>query len=395
MIQEKKRVTSEKPSWVLLWTMAVSGIMVLAACRTAHQPASPEEISLRLIGVKDIPHDLSFNNTTVGGLSGIDYDAAKGIYYAICDDRSQYQPARYYTLQVKFSAAGVDTVILDNVTTLLDETGKPYPSSKQDPKRTPDPEAIRYNPTNQTLVWTSEGERIVSAKDTVLTDPSINIISPEGRLQKSIVLPDGLRMHATENGPRRNGVLEGMSFGRNYKTLFVSLEEPRYEDGPQAALTPNDAWIRIYGFDMASGKNSEQYAYKLDPVAYPATPADAFKINGVPDILYMNKDRMLVMERSFSTGRIPCTIKIYSTNLATAGNIQQVGSLIKEPPVKPLQKKLVLNLDNLGVYTDNIEGMTWGPRLPNGNQTLVMVSDNNFSPQERTQLLVFEVLNSK
>jgi hypothetical protein len=395
MIQEKKLVTRKRRSWIFVWTMVVSGITVLAACRTAHQSSSPEEISLRLIGVKDIAHDLSFKNTTVGGLSGIDYDAAKDIYYAICDDRSQYQPARYYALQIKFNAASVDTVILDNITTLLDETGKPYPSSKQDPKRTPDPEAIRYNPTNQTMVWTSEGERIVTAKDTVLTDPSINIIGTDGRLQKSIVLPEGLRMHATEKGPRRNGVLEGMSFGRNYKTLFVSLEEPRYEDGPQAVLTPNDAWIRIYGFDMASGKNSEQYAYKLDPVAYPATPADAFKINGVPDILYMNKDRMLVMERSFSTGRIPCTIKIYSTNLATAGNIQQVGSLIKEPPAKPLQKKLILNLDNLGIYTDNIEGMTWGPRLPNGNQTLVMVSDNNFSPLERTQLFVFEVLNSK
>jgi hypothetical protein len=27
---------------------------------------------------------------------------------------------------------------------------------------------------------------------------------------------------------------------------------------------------------------------------------------------------------------------------------------------------------------DNIEGITFGPKLPNGNQSLLLVSDNNF-----------------
>jgi hypothetical protein len=40
---------------------------------------------------------------------------------------------------------------------------------------------------------------------------------------------------------------------------------------------------------------------------------------------------------------------------------------------------------------DNLEGMTFGPALPNGKRSLVLVSDNNFNPLQLTQFLAFEV----
>ena len=49
-------------------------------------------------------------------------------------------------------------------------------------------------------------------------------------------------------------------------------------------------------------------------------------------------------------------------------------------------------MDDLGIYVDNVEGMTFGPTLPNGHRTLLMVSDNNFSQLEKTQLFLFEVM---
>ena len=48
-------------------------------------------------------------------------------------------------------------------------------------------------------------------------------------------------------------------------------------------------------------------------------------------------------------------------------------------------------MDSLGFYIDNIEGVTFGPTLPNGNKTLIFVSDNNFLPIEKTQFLLFEI----
>jgi hypothetical protein len=35
--------------------------------------------------------------------------------------------------------------------------------------------------------------------------------------------------------------------------------------------------------------------------------------------------------------------------------------------------------------------MTWGPRLPDGRHSLVMVSDNNFAASQFTQFLLFAV----
>ena len=348
--------------------------------------------SLKLIGEYDLPHNMPFNGTTVGGLSGIDYDSQSNTYHMICDDRSQFNSARYYSAKIFFSEKKIDSVVFIKVTTLLQPDGKPYPDSKTDPIHTPDPEALRYNPLTHQMIWTSEGERIVRGKDTVLENPAITIISRDGKFIDTFPLPKNLWMHATENGPRQNGVLEGLSFANNYKTLYVNLEEPRYEDGPRAETIPNNAWIRIYKFDVTSKKNTAQYAYKLDPIAYPATPADGFKINGIPDILSINDNKLIVLERSFSTGRIPCTIKIFIADLNGASDIKNNPSLIKTPVAKPVKKKLLLNMDSLGVYTDNIEGITFGPTLPNGHRTLVLVADNNFQLFEKTQFFVFEII---
>jgi hypothetical protein len=56
-----------------------------------------------------------------------------------------------------------------------------------------------------------------------------------------------------------------------------------------------------------------------------------------------------------------------------------------------VQKSLLLNLDTLGIPLDNVEGMTFGPRLPDGRRSLILVSDNNFSPMAFTQFLLFGV----
>lgn len=49
-------------------------------------------------------------------------------------------------------------------------------------------------------------------------------------------------------------------------------------------------------------------------------------------------------------------------------------------------------MDDLGIFIDNVEGITFGPKLANGNQSLVLVTDNNFSDKQKTQVLVFEVV---
>ncbi|HQR93009.1 MAG: hypothetical protein B7Y15_00540 [Bacteroidetes bacterium 24-39-8] len=373
------------------WGLLV--LVLLASCASRKMAVSDQGIGqLKLLGHYDVAHNKPFMGTTIGGLSGIDYDAKNDRYFLICDDRSAINPARFYTVKLVLGKSGIDSVQWLSVQSLLQANGKSYPSSKEDPAKTPDPEAIRFDASKNQLVWTSEGERIVRDKETVLANPAITRMGLNGQYIDTLPLPENLRMRATEKGPRQNGVLEGMSFDKDFKTLYVNVEEPLYEDGPRANLTPNKAWIRIYEYDLKSNKNRAQYAYLLDPVAYPATPATAFKVNGVPDIFAIGKNKLLVMERSFSTGRLPCTIKIFEVDLNGAEDISKNASLITSPPAKPLTKKLLLNMDSLGLYVDNVEGMCFGPTLPNGHKTLVMVADNNFQLFETTQFFLFEII---
>jgi len=198
-------------------------------------------------------------------------------------------------------------------------------------------------------------------------------------------------MYATENGLRQNGAFEGLTFSDNFKTMYVSVEEPLYEDGPRAGLTDTTTWTRIIKYDMASHRAVAQYAYHLEPIAHPPVRANEFMINGIPDILAIGDNKLLVIERSFSTGIQACTIRVYITDISNASDIAGVASLQQLPPSQSAIKKLLINMDDLGIYIDNIEGVTFGPDLPNGHKTLIFVSDNNFAKEQKTQFLLFEV----
>lgn len=346
---------------------------------------------MRFISEYDIPYGFTYGNTTVGGLSGIDYDAVQNRYYFICDDRSAINPARFYTAKIHFSADKIDSVSFTAMNYLLQPDGRTYPNNKQDKYNTPDPEAMRYNPIMKNFIWSNEGERIVRDNEKVIADPSIRVIGSDGKFMDSFPLPENVHMTDKEMGPRQNGVFEGMSFADNYRSLFVNVEEPLYQDGPRADTLENNAYIRILKFDVASKKNTSQYAYKLDAVAYPPSPSTAYFINGVPDILSIGENKLLVIERSYSTGRTACTIKVYETDLSAATDIKDIPTL-KNSNFKAAEKKLLLNMDSLGIYIDNIEGVSFGPKLPNGHNTLLFVADNNFSPFEKSQVLLFEIL---
>jgi hypothetical protein len=373
-----------------------SGILLLfgnaAGQKPPHLPAAENIKALKFLGQYVIPFNTQYKNTTVGGLSGIDYDAKNNLYYLICDDRSDRNPARFYTAKFFITKKGIASVSFTGVTNMLQPDKTVYPNNKKDAFHTPDPEAIRYSPITKQLVWSSEGERIVKENDTVLANPSVTVIDKKGLFKNTFDLPAIFNMKATANGPRQNGVFEGMSFANNYKTLFVNIEEPLYEDGPRADTADNNAYIRILKFDAASKKNTAQYAYELDPVAHPANPVTAFKVNGVPDILSIGNNKLLVIERSFSTGRLACTIKIYIADIAAATNISNINSLQADTNFIPATKKLLLNMDSLGIYTDNIEGVTFGPLLPNGHNTLLFIADNNFNPLQQSQVFLFEVI---
>src|SRR6266481_7720816 len=73
---------------------------------------------LKFLGEYDVPGAKQFNGTTIGGLSGIDYDSERNVYYLISDDRSAINPARFYTAKIYFTEAGIDSVEFTDVNSL-------------------------------------------------------------------------------------------------------------------------------------------------------------------------------------------------------------------------------------------------------------------------------------
>src|SRR5918993_2058291 len=228
----------------------------LISCGTGKIPGrTGKAISeIRFLGEYIIPYNVQFKNTTIGGLSGIDYDKENNLFYIISDDWSLTNPARLYTARILLNDTGIDTIQFVDVKFFLQPDGTVYPNAKQNPYRTPDPEAIRYNPINKSLVWSTEGERFIQKDSVVLQDPAIRIITKDGKHLDSFPLPNQTHMYAAEKGLRRNGAFEGLSFADGYNHLYVSIEEPIYEDGPRAGRGDSTAWIRVSKYDVQAKK---------------------------------------------------------------------------------------------------------------------------------------------
>ncbi|MFV8342293.1 esterase-like activity of phytase family protein [Flavobacterium sp. XS2P39] len=365
-------------------------VALVSCSNLKHSTENKTIASLKLVSALEIPFNKTFKGTQVGGLSGIDYYAKEDLYYLICDDRSIVNDSRFYTAKIRLIKNKLESINFQTVTTLKDENGKNFGNWTTSPNTSADPEDIRFNPKTNTLVWSSEGARLVTADKLILQNPTINSMDLKGNFIDKAKLPENLQMQKQEKGPRNNGTLEGITFDTKYKNIYANIEEPLFEDG-SAANTTKGAFIRLYQFNAKTKKNTAQYGYQLDPIAFEPNPKDAFAINGVSAIQHYGKNKLLVVERSYSTGRQACTIKIFLCDLKKATNVKNYTSL-KNQNFVFAAKKLILNMDDLGIFIDNIEGLTFGPKLSNGNPSLIFISDNNFSELQKTQVLVFEVL---
>ena len=106
-----------------------------------------------------------------------------------------------------------------------------------------------------------------------------------------------------------------------------------------------------------------------------------------------NAGTMLALERSFSVGAEGGgnTIWLYEISTQGATDVSGEFSLLNED-FTPVTKRLILNVEtDFGIEPDNIEGMAFGPALPDGRLPLILMSDNNFAANQTTQFIVLAV----
>lgn len=379
--------------------LAVAVLAAAIAVPLFAVPASAEPSAgisgVRLIGEQRLPNALDFQGTTVGGLSSIDYDRRTGEYVFICDDRSANQPARFYTARIGGvgDGGGLSPIELTGTKPLLRKDGTTYPPlPDNDPTRpqadqTIDPEELRVDPWTGDYLWSQEGERA----DGTLIDPSIRVAGRDGSFHRDLALADNSRMHP-ESGPRQNLGPEAITYAGLGGLVTSALEAPLLQDGPEAT-TEHGALSRI-SVQARVGGPFAQYAYPQEPVFAEPVPDTAFATTGVTAILpvdAVNPTRYLMLERSFVTG-VGNKVRIFEIDTAGATNVLHTDSLDRAKNVRPVAKKLIADLDDFGLSTvDNIEGMTWGPALPNGERSLLLVSDDNFAASQVTQVVALGI----
>ena len=208
-----------------------------------------------------------------------------------------------------------------------------------------DLEGCAYDPLTRN-VWVSD-ERDTSVR---AFDPST------GRQVAALALPEVYRKNV-----RRNRSLEALTISPDGLRLYVANEENLKCDATNV--------VRIQEFSRKGADDAfrptRQFFYEVDPIG--GKPFGKRARSGVSAFAAMPDGSLLVLEREFSTKILPSfRVRIYRIVPGRPGK-----SLVWEYPST----------------FSNYEGMCLGPKLPNGRQSLVLVSDGGDGAMESVLVL--------
>jgi hypothetical protein len=340
-------------------------------------PVIAAEVTVEFLAETSLPGDLEVDHTRVGGLSGLTYDPSCDLFYAISDDRGSLAPSRFYTLTIRFEGSVPEVKVLE-ATLLRDANGATFSRGSIDA------EALAL-PANGDLFVASEGipHRGV--------EPLIGRFELDGTFREALPLPEHFLPDAgATRGVRDNLAFEGLAVSPDGTRLFAATENALIQDGAAADLDRGSP-ARILVFELPSRRPIAEYLYNVEPVPDRPFPFLAFRTNGISEILALDNDRLLVVERAFSVGA-GNRVRLYQVDLRSGTDIKGVESLRHAEGVTPLTKTLVADLGEIGVKPDNIEGMAFGPMLPDGRRLLVLIADNNFQPLfQKNQVLLLAI----
>jgi hypothetical protein len=385
-----RRVPARR-SWFLTLALGLG----LAACRSTPLQAPIPAGPLRLAFLRDFnpahaapsadPLAASWGAAALGGLSGLYYAESSRTLYGVSDNCSR-GPARIYAFALELNAARLH-VEPRSVLQLRDTRGTGLHDLC-------DMESLAADPAGGFFIGTENHDE---KPDMPL--PSLLRVAADGAITGVVPLPEEFLPESAgphTRGTRSNQAFEGLTVSPSGRWLTASTESALQQDGPEASFERGTV-VRLLRWDLAQPGPPEQFRYATEPVPRPANgAAELDGGNGVSELLSLDDQRLLVLERAYVAPphrHGTNTIRIFEAMLPSspgAAASTEAGTL--------LPKRLVLDLDEIlaqlepGQATlDNLEGMTFGPRLPSGERTLLLVSDDNFSEVQRTMFLAFRI----
>ncbi len=335
-----------------------------------------------------------------GSISGLAPDAARGGYMAIVDDR---EAARVARLRIGFEDGRL-SVTVDAVEPLV-----PGPGVEARLVHRADLEAIAALPDG-TFVAVEEGHRVRRPDAPIETwSPALLSFGPDLVVTTVTPWPRMFTLDDDVPGVRENQGVESLTRTPDGR-LVAGIEQPRRGDAPWAIRNRRPFSEgrggpgRLIEFlpGPSGWQPGRQWLYPIDPTAqvpgFDEICDDGE--NGLTELLALDETTFLALERACranATG-VANTAVIYHVSVADAADVSDVESL--QGSTRPgAVKTRVLDLATLVprlpaelALLDNFEAMAFGPALPDGSRTLVVVSDDNFRITQRTVFLLFRLV---
>ncbi len=383
----------------MLWAWVLGALLGLSGCAVPQVQAEDRlflPLAVEFLDRAELPAQ-DFENTRVGGLSGLAYDPQGGEFYAVSDDRGALAPPRVYTLEMPWVPDGaggikIGAIALRRVTLLRDDQGNSYGRDVLDP------EAIALSPRDTWLI-TSEGVAQSGSP------PQINEYDrTTGELRLALPIPTRYLPNGAEGTPR--GVRENLGFesiapsphgGRGAIEpfrLFTATESALAQDLDPDPSQPLTSRFLHYLLDPALTQNRvtliAEHAYPL------ALEPQGSVVHGLTALATLDSGgHFLALERSFGLRGFQVNLWQLATGGATdTSGLATLAPL--SPNLSPIRKQLLLDLNSLGLPVGNLEAMALGPPLPDGSQSLWLLSDDNFGyDRQPTQVWLFRLRSTR
>jgi hypothetical protein len=315
-----------------------------------------------------------FNGTTLGSFSALTYSSQANKIYALVDDKAN---PRFYTLSLNAAdSSSTSTPLKVEAVTLLKD---PLQVDSSNSSATLDGEGLVLT-RHGTVFVASEGNQSLKIP------PRLSEFKvADGTWKQDLPLPKQFWMLQPDDtlalGVNPNQGFESLAINAEGDRLFTATAAPLKQDASQPFSRFLHYWIGEPEPILIS-----EHLYPLDSNPQNGT------LNALTDLISIdNAGHFLSLERSYSpTTGYGATLYQLATGVAT--DISGMRTLPSNPKgIVPILKQPLLNLADLKIPLQNLEGLSLGPQLSDGSRSLLIISDNGSKPAVPTQVLMLRL----
>ncbi|MBD2304028.1 esterase-like activity of phytase family protein [Chroococcidiopsis sp. FACHB-1243] len=353
---------------ILVSAIALLSLLSFATPALAAKDRLFLDLSLEYLGEYQPPTNIS---NAPAGFSAITYDKRRDRFYAISGNE-------IVTLKLSFKTAPeeikIQNIELESVTSLLDKDGKLYDSETFFAK------GIALTPQQTVYISGSQisGERSL---------PFIREFDlKNGRMLQSLTLPKryiAKSIQEKEQNQNTQITQDDITFAAlafnatgtvptsgEPVNLFTATESTLVQDRDTPNSKQGKARLLHYLIGYGTPMLLAEYAYPLD--------AELEELLSVEGVHFLS----LELQPETKTGKI---YQVVTSGATDTSKVEKLKGKIKG--VREIKKKLVSDLQELGITLENSSGMTFGSRLSDGTKSLLVMSHD----QQVTNFLLFRL----